>query len=122
MAHGSPLPAANDDVRRVATEIRHRKVFPYVEIGYLDCNEPNIPTALDRCASAGATEVLCVPYFLHSGKHLLRDVPDILEERSNRYPEIDIRMGDYLGHDPILAEVLLDRIHEAFSGESIKGK
>ena len=111
MAHGSPRPAANDDVRKVAETVRSRGAYPVVTIGYLDCNEPDIAGAIDQCVAAGARAIAAVPYFLHSGKHLLRDIPEILEDAARRYPHIDIVMGDYIGHEPQLVQVLLDRVN-----------
>ena len=110
IAHGSPRPEANEDVRRVAEEVRGRNVFPLVEVAYLDCNDPDIPTAIENCVAAGATTIIAVPYFLHSGKHFLRDVPALLDEATAHHPGLTILMGDYLGHEPQLADVLLDRV------------
>jgi sirohydrochlorin ferrochelatase len=111
MAHGSPRAAANDDVRKVAEAVRARGTYPLVAIGYLDCNEPDIAAAIDECVAAGARAIAAVPYFLHSGKHLLRDIPEILEDAARRHPDVEIVMGDYIGHEPQLVQVLLDRVH-----------
>jgi sirohydrochlorin ferrochelatase len=116
MTHGSPRPEANDDIRKLADVIRERRVYPYVTIGYLDCNEPDIAAAIDECVAAGATDIAAVPYFLHSGKHMLRDLPAILAERSVCYPKVRIVMGDYVGQEPQMADVLRDRVKAASSG------
>ncbi|HXI12296.1 MAG TPA: CbiX/SirB N-terminal domain-containing protein [Thermoanaerobaculia bacterium] len=113
MAHGSPRPEANEDIRNVASLVKNESDYPFVTIGYLDCNEPDIATAIDDCVSAGATSIAAVPYFLHSGRHLLRDVPAILKEGALRHPSVTILMGDYVGHEPQIAEVLLDRVRAA---------
>lgn len=116
MAHGSPRPEANEDVVRVAEVVRARNVYPFVLVAYLDCNEPDIPAGLDQCVAAGATEILAVPYFLHSGKHFLRDIPALLEEALQRHPGLSIRMGDYVGRMPAMAAVLRDRVRETGAG------
>ena len=113
MAHGSPRPEANDDIRKLADVIRQRRLFSYVTIGYLDCNQPDIGAAVDECVTAGATEIAAVPYFLHSGRHMLRDLPSILEERAARHPSVSILMGDYVGRQPQMADVLCDRVRDA---------
>jgi sirohydrochlorin ferrochelatase len=111
VAHGSPRPAANDDIVAVADLVRSRNRYDHVVIGYLDCNEPDIATAIDQCVAAGATAIAAVPYFLHSGKHLLRDVPSILEAATARHPRLTITMGDYLGSLPEIAGVLRARVN-----------
>ena len=110
MAHGSPRPAANEDVRRVADTLRERGTYPIVVIGYLDCNQPDIPAAIDECVAFGATSIVAVPYLLHSGKHFLLDMPALLDEGALRHPGVEFLMGDYLGHEPQLADVLRDRV------------
>jgi sirohydrochlorin ferrochelatase len=110
MAHGSPRPEANDDIRAVAEVIRSRNEYPIVEIGYLDCNDPDIGAAVDLCVAAGTREIVAVPYFLHSGKHFVRDLPDALRDAALRHPGVAIQMGDYLGRQEAMSEVLRDRI------------
>lgn len=110
MAHGSPRSEANDDILAVAEVIRSRNAYPIVEVGYLDCNDPDIPAAVDLCVAAGALEIIAVPYFLHSGKHFVRDLPDALKDAATRHPGVAIRMSDYLGRQPVMADVVRDRI------------
>lgn len=113
LAHGSPRPEANEDIVRIAELLRTRNAYPLVEIGYLDCNQPDIPAAIDLCVAAGATDIAAVPYFLHSGKHFFLDLPDLLESAGAKHPAVTIRMGDYIGHEPQLDDVLRDRVREA---------
>lgn len=113
LAHGSPRPEANEDIVRVAELLRARNAYPLVEIGYLDCNQPDIPAAIDLCVAAGATDIAAVPYFLHSGKHFFLDLPELLESAAAKHPGVTIRMGDYIGHEPQLDDVLRDRVREA---------
>lgn len=113
VAHGSPRPEANEDIRQLADLVRERLRDLPVSIGYLDCNAPDIAAAVDGCVAAGATEVVVVPYFLHSGKHLVRDIPEILEQCSRRNPSVTITLCDYVGHQPAIADILLDRARAA---------
>ena len=113
VAHGSPRPEANEDVRKVAEAVRQRLPDSLVSIGYLDCNTPEISVAVDECVAMGATEVVVVPYFLHSGRHLVRDIPRILEESASQYPAVSITMCDYVGHQPAMANILRDRARAA---------
>jgi sirohydrochlorin ferrochelatase len=110
MAHGSPRPEANADIERVVQFIRDREAYPVVILGYLDCNEPDIPAAIDLCVEAGATQLFAVPYFLHSGRHFLIDLPELLAGGERRHPGVTIRMGDYIGHQPQIADILRDRV------------
>lgn len=109
MVHGSPRPIANAEMFRVVEIVKERGAFPIVEVGFMECNEPTIPEAIATCVEKGATEVVAVPYFLHTGKHVADDLPTLIEEAMAQYPEVTFRMGDYLGRSERLTEILWDR-------------
>jgi sirohydrochlorin ferrochelatase len=109
MVHGSPRPVANEDMFAVVDVVRERGRYPIVEVGFMEINEPSIPAAIARCVEQGAERVIGVPYFLHTGNHVTDDLPTLLEQAQAAYPEVEFLMGDYLGHDPILAEVIAER-------------
>ncbi len=113
VAHGSPRPEANDAIREVADTVRARARFDRVTVGYLDCNEPDIATAVDECVAGGATEIVVVPYFLHTGRHVLRDIPEILAAAITRHPGTTITAGPCIGAQPEIAGVILDRVKAA---------
>ena len=117
MAHGSPRPIANADMARVVEEVKRRNVFSIVEIAFLECNAPTIPEAIATCAAAGATHILAVPYFLHTGKHVADDLPSLLEQAQAQYPHIVFRLGDYLGRSESVTHVLLERTRTAIENE-----
>jgi sirohydrochlorin ferrochelatase len=94
----------------VVDVVRERGTFPIVEVGFMELNEPTIPEAIARCVAQGATRVVAVPYFLHTGNHVTDDLPGLLEAAQAAYPAVTFLMGDYLGHDPLLADVIAERV------------
>ncbi|HLH80679.1 MAG TPA: CbiX/SirB N-terminal domain-containing protein [Chthonomonas sp.] len=113
LVHGSPRPAANEAMYRVVDEVKRRGIFPIVEVGFLECNSPSIPEAIALCVQQGATEIVGVPYFLHTGTHVADDLPSLFEEAQKLYPEVHFRLGPYLGRSSQLTEVLVKRAVEA---------
>ncbi|MBV9868462.1 MAG: CbiX/SirB N-terminal domain-containing protein [Abitibacteriaceae bacterium] len=113
MVHGSPRPASNNDMFAVVEVVRQRGIYPIVEVGFMECNEPTIPTAIQTCVEQGAQRVIAVPYFLHSGNHVADDLPTLLEAAQRQYPEVEFLMGDYLGRDEHIADVLMTRTVQA---------
>ncbi len=113
MVHGSPRPESNNAMFAVVDEVRARAVYPLVSVGFMECNEPSIPDAVDELIESGAKSVVAVPYFLHTGNHVADDLPSALEEAQLKYPDVKFSMGDYLGHDAAIADVLMDRVREA---------
>ena len=113
MVHGSPRPVANEDMYAVVDLVRARGVYRIVEVGFLECNAPAIPQAIDTCVAQGAERVIAVPYFLHPGNHVAGDLPMLLAEAQARHPQVEFLMGDFLGADPLIADVIRDRVAEA---------
>lgn len=111
LAHGSPRAEANDDIREVVERLRQRSSYANIHLGFLDVNQPDIPTAVAEMVARGAQNIVAVPYFLHTGKHVTRDVPDLLDAATARHG-VRIVMGDYLGHDEAIDDVLLARLAE----------
>lgn len=113
MVHGSPRPAANQDVFAVVELIRRRELFALVEVAFMELNQPSIPEAIAECVRQGAGRIVAVPYFLHAGNHVIADLGELLEQAQARYPEVELLMGDYLGHQPQIDDVIRARIAEA---------
>lgn len=109
MVHGSPRPQSNRDMFAVVEQVKARGEFSHVEVGFMELNEPTIPEAIERCVASGATQIIAVPYFLHAGTHVADDLPTLLEEAAARYSHVEFLMGDYLGHDALIADVIRDR-------------
>ena len=112
LIHGSPQEESNIDMYKVVEEVRATQKYFYVQVGFLECNEPSIPRAIEKCIDAGAERIVTVPYFLHAGRHVADDLPGFLEEASKQYPQVEFLMGDYLGREPSLAKVLLQLAEE----------
>jgi sirohydrochlorin ferrochelatase len=112
MVHGSPRPISNNDMFAVVEIVKARGIFSGVEVGFMECNEPDIPTAIAALVKNGAQSIVAVPYFLHTGKHVADDLPTLLEEAQEKYPHVSFTMGDFLGHDNLLGDVLAERVRE----------
>ncbi len=111
--HGSRNKAANRQLEAVAQALRRHLPERQVEIAHLELAPPDLASALERCASSGAREVVVAPWFLAAGRHGASDMKALLEEARARHPELDLRLAEPLGLHPGLLEALLARIHEA---------
>lgn len=118
LVHGSPRPKANEDMYAVVDIIRQEAQYAIVEVGFIDCNSPTIPEAIDLCVQQGAERVIGVPYFLHAGNHVVNDLPELMEDGQRRHPAVEFLLGDVLGNDALLAEVIRHRIAEATTSKS----
>lgn len=112
MVHGSPKPESNGAMFAVVEQVKARGAFDFVAVGFMECNQPDIPDAARQCVAAGAEKVIAVPYFLHSGSHVADDLPTILEAMHAEFPSVEWLMGDYLGRDERIADVVAQRVRE----------
>lgn len=112
IGHGSRTEGADDDMERVALALR-RKRGGIVEVCRLEGKGPSFPVALERCLGQGAKRIVVIPYFLHLGVHLRRDIPRLLSLASEDHPEIGLVLGRHLGCDEALVDLISRRIDEA---------
>lgn len=111
--HGSRLDAANQLLERIAAALRRRVGDTPVEVAHLELASPTLAEALERCAAAGAREVVVVPYFLAPGRHTSRDIPRMVDEVRAAHPGLRVRLAEPLGFDERLVELVADRADAA---------
>jgi sirohydrochlorin ferrochelatase len=112
-AHGSSVESANDAVRAVAAEAARRDGWALHETAFLGGGRPNLTDAAAQLAGSGAKEIVIIPYFLTSGLHLDRDLPELLAQAQQALPGIAIRATEPLDGHPGLLQAVLDRAHSA---------
>lgn len=112
IAHGSREPAANDDLRELASRLEAAEGYAIVEACFLELAEPDIPAGAKRCVAQGATRILMVPYFLSGGVHLRRDLTQARDDLGRQHPGVEFRLGAPLGPHPLLDELVAARIRE----------
>lgn len=73
---------------------------------------PGLKEAAGELAEAGCKEIIVAPWFLTDGLHIREDIPAIIAELEQQYPDIRFALAKPMGADPRLAEIILDRIRE----------
>jgi precorrin-8X/cobalt-precorrin-8 methylmutase len=114
LGHGSRARSASEAMEATVAAAQRRAGYEIVACGYLEFSQPTIPEAIRRCVEAGATRIVAIPYFLHVGMHMVRDLPRVLREEREQYPQVEFVMGRHIGLHGDLVEVLLDRIAESW--------
>ncbi len=109
VAHGSRRKESNNEVVRLAAKLKDTcsDQFPIIHAGFLELSDPLIPDGISRCIDEGATSVIVLPYFLNSGRHVVEDIPRIVEEVTVQYPDVDIKVASHLGASDLMIELLV---------------
>jgi sirohydrochlorin ferrochelatase len=110
LAHGTTLPAANGVIEQVAAAVGAQSDYRSVQVAYLDLNEPSIPSAVDALAKGGHTLIVAMPYFLHQGRHVAEDLPRLLDEAAQRWPDVTFILAEHLGYDLLLVDLIAKRL------------
>ncbi len=113
MGHGSRIPAANDALHAIAAMVREGTGCPIVEVSFREQHAPNIQKGIDACVAQGAERIVLYPYFLFAGAHVLEDLPEEMEQAADRYPGLEMILGEPLGVHPKLGEIVCERIDAA---------
>lgn len=120
-AHGTPIAAANAPIERILAQVQQQMGYGPATVGYLECNEPDIPAAFARLVAAGVQRITVLPYFLHLGRHVRKDLPALFEQARQAHPEVTINIAHHLDYDPLLAKAAAGSIR-AVVGSTIVEK
>lgn len=108
MAHGTPFEAANGPILRVAEALRAH--YAQVELGFMEINAPTIAEAASSLVRSGAKRIVAAPYFLQLGEHVAADLPEAIRHAQQEHPQVRFTLAEYLSYDPLLLEVVKDRL------------
>ena len=108
--HGSRRSEANEMMDCMANLVQ-AVAGPGVVVRYahMELCGPSISAGVRNCVEAGATELIVFPYMLSPGKHSTGDIPRLVAEAAEDYPELDVRVTNAFGVHEQLAKVILER-------------
>ena len=109
VAHGSRRKQSNDEVVLLAERLKKNcsQQYNIIHAGFLELAETLIPDGIKKCADDGATSIIVLPYFLNSGRHVVEDIPNIVEETRPDYPDINIIVAQHLGASELMMDLLI---------------
>ena len=110
IAHGSRRQKSNDEVCALAKrlQITCGDQYHIFEAGFLEIAAPSISSSVETCIKAGATSITLLPYFLNSGTHVIKDIPDQVHEAQQRFPNIEIKVAAHIGASDMMMPLLID--------------
>lgn len=113
MGHGSRVAEANNALHAIAAMVKETSGCEIVEVAFREQHAPNIQKGIDACVAKGAGRIVLYPYFLFAGAHVLEDLPEEMEQAAERYPGLEMILGQPLGVHPKLGEIVCERIDQA---------
>lgn len=113
LAHGSRREDTKRTVNVIAGRLEEKLLISKVWVGYMEMAEPSIHEAVEDMVRNGVEHIYAVPIFLFDGIHIVKDIPDELEEIRRKHPGLQITLAKTIGEDERLADILADRAAEA---------
>ncbi len=120
LGHGSRVPAAGRHMERVGDGLKAKYGYDIVEICYMSRLGPHFPEIFEKCVTAGAKNVMVIPYFLHDGLHLVLDIPEMMQKIAAKYPDVRLRLGKNLGYDDLLIDLVEKRIEDSMECPDVR--
>lgn len=110
IGHGSSDKNAHDAFVYAANAIK--PYYRNVEFCFLELDRPNIENGIGQVVARDPESILIVPYFLHKGAHIKRDVIKDVNAALDKYKFKNAFMGHHLGVDEKLVNIIIERARE----------
>lgn len=112
IGHGSRAKEAQNIFQSIVAKLRARG-FEDVEGVHMELAKPNIQEGVQKLVNKGVKTIVAVPLFIYSGIHIQEDIPQLLQEVGKQYSEVTFKMGQALGDDDLIVDLLQKRVNEA---------
>ena len=103
-AHGARDPRWAIPFERLVERARQMRPDTEVSLAFLELMSPRLPERVDELIQIGISRISVVPVFLGQGGHVLRDLPPLINELRERYPQLEIRLSKAVGEDESVQE------------------
>lgn len=84
-----------------------------IECGFLEFAKPTFDEAIEKCVQDGINNILVLPGLLMSANHAKKDIPEKINEMSQKYPSLNFKYSRPLGLHPKILKVCAKRIESA---------
>lgn len=112
LGHGSRAKKANGTIPQVIKEIKKKASFDIIEPSYLQLSRPNLHASVKRVVERGCKKIVVVPFFLFTGNHVGRDIPNEIAREKKIYQDVEFVYAKNLGADPRISDIVLSCIKE----------
>ncbi len=113
LAHGSKVKSGNEGLFKIVEMLRAMEKWDMVEAGFLQLAKPGLMEVSENLISRGAKRVVVIPLLLFSGSHVLKDIPEGIDNERKKFPEVEFCYAKNIGPDERIALIASDRIEEA---------
>ncbi len=110
IGHGSSDSDARDAFVYIADSIK--RTYRNVGFCFLELDTPNIAEGIKQAMDKKPQVLILVPYFLHRGAHIKRDVKEEVSKALQEYNFSNVYTAKHLGVDSKIIDVIIERAKE----------
>jgi sirohydrochlorin ferrochelatase len=79
-----------------------------VTAAFLEFADPSLEEGMLSCVEKGASEIVILPYFLASGNHVTRDIPEAVQKVQASHPQVRFTLKEHIGSASGMVSLLSD--------------
>ena len=118
IAHGAreaswalPLESVRNRIAAARPDVR-------LELSFMELMAPDLASCAEKLVQEGHQLIRIVPLILARGGHLVRDIPELVNDLRQRYPDVRFEIFDPIGEAPSVQQAIADHVATLFSDES----
>lgn len=113
IAHGSRNEDANREFLQLVRDLAGVvEDYDAVRGCFLELAEPSLAQAVEELVNTGAEHIQVYPLFFNQGKHVARDIPELVAEQQQRFPEQTVELLSYFGSFDGLARMIQTHLRQ----------
>jgi len=95
--------------------------FKNVNFCFLELEPPDIDEGIKNCLKSNPTNIIVVPYFLHKGIHIQRDILIDLDKALKKYNFSNVFICNHIGVDYLMIDLVISLAKDAENKSGIFG-
>jgi sirohydrochlorin cobaltochelatase len=107
-AHGSRDPLWRLPIDAVAQQMTQRWPDLAVACAFLELTTPDLATTVEAMMMQGKTHLRIVPMFLGVGRHAREDLPRLVQELAEAYPQMRFELVPSVGEHPAMTRLMAE--------------
>jgi len=119
IAHGSKKDSSNNEFLSMVNRIKQKdeNSYDFIEAAFLELASPSIKITIKYLLKKAIKEIYLYPYFLNSGKHVLIDIPQIVDNLRKENEDIKFELFPYFGSSLYIDTIILNDIKKNYKGK-----
>jgi len=110
IAHGSRRQQTAQEMDLLSEQLQKETPDRLICSAYMELQKPTLKESIESAASQGIRDIEILPLFFFTGKHMIEDIPQQVQECRNEYKDCSIVLLPCIGKSPEFIKALKNSI------------